>query len=230
MAVTDIDVADKYDEKAIDEANHVPKFELIPQELLEITPAYHKTKVLLHSFSSDFEDVRMEEQQVLKRNTDWSKLEMMQDNTISTHNITSVDTCEDFVCFGTEAGGGGGSMDGRAFTIKPHNRQVTRTIFTGRKGNPRIMSAAKDGTVRMIDLARQSVSLQYCWDQSFSGKQGVNWLEQRGAYSYLLDCGEEINQVDIRVGEAFNLFTVPHSDPLPTTNLHVNKNLMSLCR
>ena len=63
------------------------------------------------------------------------------------------------------------------------------------KSNPGVLSAALDGTVRMTDLVRQSVCLEYSWDQSFSGKQGVRWLEERGVYSFLLDCGGEINQI-----------------------------------
>ena len=114
---------------------------------------------------------------------------------VSTYKLTSLDSCGDFVCFGTESGGVGLNLAGRAFTIKPHNMQVTRTIFTGSKSSPMLVSAAKDGTVRMTDLVQQYVTLQYSWDQSFNGKQWVNWLEERGAYSYALDSGEEINSI-----------------------------------
>jgi len=229
-AVTEVDVQDEYDEKAIAKVNHVPKFELNAQELLEITPSYLKSRTLLESFSADFKDVKVEKQQNLARNTDWSKMDLIQDNLISTDNITSIDSCEDFICFGTESGGVGVTMAGRAFTIKPHNRQVTRTIFTGSKGSPSILSASKDGTVRIFDLVKQSVRLQYCWDQSFNDKQGVDWVEEKGAHQYLLDCGNEINMMDTRTGKLFHLFAVPQSDPLKTANLGVNKNLMSLCR
>jgi len=229
-AVTEVDVQDEYDEKAIAEANHVPKFELNAQELLEITPSYLKSRTLLESFSADFKQVKVEKQPLLARDIDWNTVEMVQDNMISTDNITSLDSCEEFICFGTESGGVGVTMAGRAFTIKPHNRQVTRTIFTGSKGSPSILSSSKDGTVRIFDLVKQSVSLQYCWDQSSSDKQGVDWVEERGAHLYILDCGDEINMTDTRTGELFHLFAVPQSYPLKTTNLSVNRNLMSVCR
>jgi hypothetical protein len=33
----------------------------------------------------------------------------------------------------------------------------------------------------------------------------VNWLEERGVYSFLIDCSGEINQIDIRSNEAVTL-------------------------
>jgi hypothetical protein len=48
------------------------------------------------------------------------------------------------------------------------------------------MSSALVGTVRMTDLVHQSVCLEYSWDQSYSGKQGVNWLEERWSTPFSL--------------------------------------------
>jgi len=232
VAVTDIDFHDVYDLEAIAESNHIPKFELRMPELLEVTPSYHKSKTLLDSFSADFKQVRAEEKLIAK--PDWSRFELLQDNMVSSSQLTSLDTCSDYICFGTKTGGVGVSLAGRAITIRPHNRQVTRTLLMG-KSNPGILSAALDGTVRMTDLVRQTVNLEYCWDQSFSGKQGVRWLEERGVHSFLLDCGGEINQIDIRSKEAVQLFELSKDQAEPTyiTNLSVNptnKNLISLCR
>jgi WD40 repeat protein len=75
----------------------------------------------------------------------------------------------------------------------------------------------------------------YSWDQSYMGKQGVNWLEERGMYSYLLDCGGEINQIDIRSKEAVQLIQINKeqagSNVLTNLSVHpTNKNLLTLCR
>ena len=75
----------------------------------------------------------------------------------------------------------------------------------------------------------------YSWDQSYMGKQGVNWLEERGMYSYLLDCGGEINQIDIRSKEAVQLIQINKeqagSNVLTNLSVHpTKKNLLTLCR
>ena len=169
--VTDIDFHDVYVLEAIAESNHIPKFELTMQELLEVTPNYHKSKTLLDSFCADFKQLRAEERLLAK--PDWSRFELLQDNMVSSSQLTSLDTCSDYICFGTKNGGVGVSLASRTITIRPHNRQVTRTLLMG-KSNPGVLSDALDGTVRMTDLVRQSVCLEYSWDQSFSGKQGVS--------------------------------------------------------
>merc|ERR1719470_673875 len=214
LDVTDRDINDFYDEEAISSSNH-------------------RSKTRLDSFSADLKQVRPEGPLVSR--PDWDRFELVQDSMVSSSELTSLDTFQDYICFGTQSGGVGVSLAGRAITIKPHNRQVTRTLFIGEKNNPGILSAALDGTVRMTDLVHQSVSLEYCWDQSYMGKQGVNWLEERGVYSFLLDCGGEINQIDIRSKEAVQLIQLNNEQAQTNilTNLSVhpnNKNLMSLCR
>jgi len=155
---------------------------------------------------------------------------------VSRNWLTSVDTCEDFICYGTDVGGVGVMLEGRSVTLRPHNFSVTRTIFMDKNSGLRILSAALDGTVRMIDLGHQTVGLEYSWDQSYCGrKAGVNWLEKRGVYSFLLDCGVEINQVDIRAKEAVNLFKLNDEDPavgrIAKLSVHpISKHMISLCR
>jgi len=224
----------KYDEEAVAEANHVPKCKLKSKELLEINPAYHKSGVLMDSFTADFGYMEIEEHQPMaNKSIEWNKVKLVQDSMVSTRVITSIDSCSDFVCFGTDTGSVGVTMDGRAFIIRPHNRQVTRTIFTGSNASLGILSAAKDGTVRLFDLAKQSVSLQYSWDHfgTCRKKIGVNWLEVRSEQTFLLDCEDEINMIDTRVGKTVPMFSVSNIfGTCNITNLSVNNNLMSLCR
>merc|ERR1719318_1480155 len=235
LNVTDRDINDFYDEEAISSSNHIPKFELSAQDLLEITPAYHRSKTRLDSFSADLKQVRPEGPLVSR--PDWDRFQLVQESLVSSSELTSLDTFQDYVCFGTQSGGVGVSLAGRAITIKPHNRKVTRTLFLGNKNHngPGVLSAGLDGTVRMTDMVRQIVCLEYSWDQSYMGKQGVNWLEERGPYSFLLDCGGEINHIDIRAKEASQLIQLNNEQAqtniLTNLSLHPsNKNLLSLCR
>ena len=95
VVVTDIDFHDVYELEAIAESNHIPKFELTMQELLEVTPNYHKFKTLLDSFCADFKQLRAEERLFAK--PDWSRFELLQDNMVSSSQLTSLDTCSDYI-------------------------------------------------------------------------------------------------------------------------------------
>ena len=178
--ITDININDVYDEKTISSYNHIPKFELSTEELLEITPKYQMSRTMLESMASECKHTRLEEKLVTK--PDWSKFELVQDTIGSSSALSSLDSCGDLVCYGTECGGVGVFLAGRSVTLRPHCMTVVRVLFTGRDGqvSTGIMSAGLDGTVRMTDLVKQSVSLEYSWDQSYSGKNGINWMEERG--------------------------------------------------
>ena len=65
------------------------------QELLEVTPNYHKFKTLLDSFCADFKQLRAEERLFAK--PDWSRFELLQDNMVSSSQLTSLDTCSDYI-------------------------------------------------------------------------------------------------------------------------------------
>ena len=228
-AIVNVDLYDVYDEEAINNFNHIPKFDLRVQELLEISPAYHKSRILLDSFSEDFKQVRVEEK--LEAKSDWSKFKLLQDNMVSINLLSSLDSCNDFICFGTKAGGVGVALAGRSFTIRPHNREVTRTLFIGNNSSAGVLSAALDGTVRMTDLVQQSVCLEYSWDRSYSVKQGVNWLEGRDTHNFLLACGIDIKQIDIRSKDVLELFEVDKSKVVTNLSVNpVNENLVSVSR
>jgi len=312
-SISDQHLYDFCDEVAISRSNHIPKFELPAPQLLEITSNYHKSRILLDSFSAESKQTPDPEQELaadiiqdrqpgkndqveifseeqkewykvrlttnmIKRHpfyyncifpdnseggvylrpgemwslrpeqqdkvaaeqksrtsVDWTKFELIQDSIVSTSELTSLDSYGDFLCYGTKCGGVGVSLASRSLTLRPHNCPVTRTVFIGSKSSLKILSAGLDGTVRMTDLAQQKVSLEYSWDQSWSGKQGIRWMERRGVFSFLLDCGVEIIQIDVRSKEAFQLIQLTAEQPMPGsfTNLSVhpmNKNLISLCR
>eukprot|EP00092_Neocalanus_flemingeri_P024317 GFUD01026373.1.p1 GENE.GFUD01026373.1~~GFUD01026373.1.p1 ORF type:complete len:860 (+),score=265.23 GFUD01026373.1:148-2580(+) len=233
VRVTDIDMHDVYDEEALCRSNNIPQVELFAPALLEITSNHHKSEVLMDSITAETKQI--EEEQKLSTKVDWNKFELVQDSIVSTSQLTSLDSYGDFICYGTQSGGVGLSLGSNSFTLRPHNRPVTRTVFMGSKSTLRILSAGLDGTVRMTDLGQQSVCLEYSWDQSYQGKQGVHWVEKRGIYSFILDCGAEINQIDIRSKEAVSLIQLPDEEKIQDTftNLSVNpsnKNLISFCR
>jgi hypothetical protein len=64
--------------------------------------------------------------------------------------------------------------------------------------------------VRLTDLAKQMVSMEYSWDKTTSTKHKVYWMEEEENHnSLLLYCGQEVNRLDMREKEAHSVITLP---------------------
>ena len=146
--------------------------------------------------------------------------------------MTAIDTLGDFTTYGTEQGGVGVLVAGRSVTLRPHAEAVTGLLTSG----SRILSAARDGTVRNTDMESQTVDLEYSWDmcsQAGEGKHGVLGMVQRAAHSYVLHCSNKIANLDVRQKEAQSLISMSSLRSSEFSNIRMNparENLLTTSR
>ena len=153
--------------------------------------------------------------------TDWSLFSGGEEFIVSTSRLTAIDTLGDLITYGTEEGGVGVLVAGRSVTLRPHAEAVTGLLASG----SRILSAARDGTVRNTDLESKTVSLEYCWDrvrQPGEGKHGVLGMVQRADHSYILHCSDKIVNLDVRQKEAQSLAGMSNTRSSEFSNTKIN--------
>lgn len=63
--------------------------------------------------------------------------------------------------------------------------------------------------MRLTELAKQMVSMEYSWDKTTSTKHKVYWMEKETHNSLLLHCGQEVNRLDMREKAAYLVITLP---------------------
>ena len=99
-----------------------------------------------------------------------------------------------------------------------------------------VLSGGHDGAVRLTDLAKQIVSMEYTWDKTTSSKHEVYWMEEESHKSLLLHCGQEVNRLGMREKETHSVIALPgwSMDDMSTlgTNLSIHpmrSTMVSLC-
>ena len=212
------------------ESRVVPKVTLNSKELLEITKDYRKSRIFLDSVTEECKEQKVET--LYNDDTDWSLFSGGEEFIVSTSRLTAIDTLGDFITYGTEEGGVGVLVAGRSVTLRPHAEAVTGLLASG----SRILSAARDGTVRNTDLESQTVSLEYCWDmvsQPREDKHGVLGMVQRADHSYILHCSDKIVNLDVRQKEAQSLAGMSNTRSSEFSNTNINPvkgNLLTTSR
>ena len=96
-------------------ATPVPKFDLIAPQLLEMTSDYRRSAIFLDSVSCEAKDLAHKKEAKFKMNEeDWIQFEAEEETIVSTSRVTSLDSFNDFFCYGTEAGGVGVVLAGES--------------------------------------------------------------------------------------------------------------------
>ena len=214
-------------------ANPVPKFDLLATQLLEITTDYRASRVFLDSLSEEGEEQVVE---APLSDLSWAPtVAKTGESIVSASTVTGLDSRADLISFGTEDGGVGVLLEGRSVTLRSHNKPVTEVLMRGTNGSVGVMSSSLDGTVRLYDLARQTVALEYSWDQTSSAPLSVLSMVSTGQDTLLLDCGSEIINIDLRMRKAssqFQLknFQVPEAEKTSLQVHPTEKDLISVCR
>ena len=121
------------------------------------------------------------------------KMEMESESVVTTSTITTMDTCWDFVGFGTADGGVGVHIGANSICWRPHSATVTGIAFCGESSNLGILSSSKDGAVRRSCLARQSVLLEFQ-----EHEEGIGCLVKRNQSEFLLGCDSTVRLLDLR--------------------------------
>ena len=207
----------------------VPKVNLRSDELLEITRDYRKSRIFLDSITEEYKEQKVETKYNV--GTNWSLFSGGEEFIVSTSRVTAIDTLGDFTTYGTEQGGVGVLVAGRSVTLRPHAEAVTGLLTSG----SRILSAARDGTVRNTDMESQTVDLEYSWDmcsQAGEGKHGVLGMVQRAAHSYVLHCSDKIVNLDVRQKEAQSLTRMSNLKFSYFSNIKMNPakdNMFTTC-
>ena len=206
----------------------VPKFDINSKELLEITNDYRNSKVFFDSITMESKTLKNES--FHDDDLDWSLLDTSEEYIVSTSAITALDSLGDFVTYGTEAGGVGILLGERSLTLRPHSEPVTGLVTSG----ARILSSSMDGTVRRLDLVKQMSFLDYCWVACGETRHGVCGMVARENGSYLLDCSDQMVNLDPRSKRVAVLFDIsPFSGVSNTRSIDiepVDQNLFSVCR
>ena len=187
-----------YTEEAITKSSQVPKFDLLADQLLEITSDYRKSGIFLHSISQECSEMESTESPVSRSETDWSGWVFKTERIVSSSPISCLDSFQDITCYGTRAGGVGVMLAGRSATIRPHNDQVTGLVMEDTK----VVSSSEDGTVRMTDWMSQKVTLEHSWDTAQLTRSGVLGIKSLDQTNYLIDVGHSVAVCDTRISRS----------------------------
>ena len=125
--------------------HNIPKFTVKAQQLLEITNDYRKSRIILDSLSQESLEMRAEEE--FFGDVDWNDFRVTGDFIVSTSAVTALDSCGDFISFGTAEGGVGVVLGGRSVSLRPHSAAVTGLEVS--QGTS-LVSSSWDGTVSII--------------------------------------------------------------------------------
>ena len=89
-----------------------------------------------------------------------------------------------------------------------------------------VLSAGLDGAVRLTDLAKQMVSIEYSWDKTTSTKHKLYLIEEiENHNSLLLNCEQEVKRLYMQEKEEHLMISLPdwRKDDMTTmgTNLSI---------
>ena len=124
----------------------VPKFDLQAPEILEITNDHKNARIFLDSITEECRE--MEAEADYREDVDWHQFDKVEEELIvSTSAVTTLDSCGDFISFGTAEGGVGVVLGGRSVSLRPHSAAVTGLEVS--QGTS-LVSSCWDGTVSNI--------------------------------------------------------------------------------
>ena len=202
-------VKDYLNDDEFNAASPVPQVVLNAKDIITPYNDFFKSRRFLNSVSEEFEETVDEKSLEKSLPRLYSKI---SDSKVSTSEIKSVDTLGDLVCFGDSTGGVGVLLDERSTTLKVHNEPVTRTLFLKDRHGNGILSGSQDGTVRLVDLAKQEVSVKYSWVET-GEKEQIRWIEPWEDSSFLLNIdGKCVKGLDLRSGKANDFVELPPLD------------------
>ena len=170
----------------------VPRGKLQIGGILEHHRKIHNSHATLESVAAEVEELVLEP----PGNTcdcTLAKVEMECESVVATSTITSMETCWDFVGFGTAEGGVGVHIGANNISWRLHNAEVTGIAFCGGSSDLGILSVSLDGAVRRSSLSRQSVLLEYKAD-----KDDIGCLVKRNHSEFLLGCDSTVRLLDLR--------------------------------
>ena len=171
----------------------VPRGVLQLGEILEQHRKIHNNHAALESVAAELEELVLETPGRTCDDTLLSKLEMASESVVASSTVTSMDTCWDFVGFGTADGGVGVQIAANNIRWRPHNAEVTGIAFCGGSSDLSILSVSLDGAVRRSNLACQSVLLEYEEEE-----EGIGCLVKRNQSEFLLGCDSTVRLIDLR--------------------------------
>ena len=171
----------------------VPRGVLQLGEILEQHRKIHNNHAALESVAAELEELVLETPDRTCDDTLLSKLEMASESVVASSTVTSMDTCWDFVGFGTADGGVGVQIAANNIRWRPHNAEVTGIAFCGGSSDLSILSVSLDGAVRRSNLACQSVLLEYEEEE-----EGIGCLVKRNQSEFLLGCDSTVRLIDLR--------------------------------
>jgi len=180
------------------EVKEVERFCTVPRgmlqlgEILEQHKKMHNSHAALESVAAELEELVLE---TPGRTWDFTlgRLELGSESVVASSTITSMDTCWDFVGFGTAEGGVGVQIAANNIRWQPHNAEVTGIAFCGGSSDLGIISVSLDGAVRRSNLACKSVSLEYEEEE-----EGIGCLVKRNQSEFLLGCDSTVRLMDLR--------------------------------
>jgi len=176
---------------------HVPKLTIATNELIANNLDYHKGERFMQRLYAEVEDLGEEEN--LKEDGRWEGMRLIGGGKVSNQELVSLDMRGDIVGFGDRVGGVGFWLGEKSLVYRPHNLAVCRTLFVGSGEDTQLVSASHDGTVRVLDFAKQEFELMYSWHKQSSVKQGVVWIEPVDRNNWLVNCeGGDVLQLDRR--------------------------------
>ena len=215
-------------EKELFMMEDVPKFDLQAPEILEITNDHKNARKFLDSITEECRE--MEAEADYREDVDWNQFDKVEEELIvSTSAVTTLDSCGDFISFGTAEGGVGVVLGGRSVSLRPHSAAVTGLEVS--QGTS-LVSSSWDGAVRRLDLVRQLAVLEY----SAAEDAGVLGLVSRPdtPTSFILDCDHALVSLDTRRKGADTLVNLPPTTfevtPASINMEPVTKQLVSVCR
>ena len=170
----------------------VPRGKLQIGEILEQHSNLHNSHATLESIVSELEELVLGSPDRTCDGT-IAKMEMENESVVSTSTITSMNTCWDFVGFGTAEGGVGVHIGANNIRWRPHNAEVTGIAFSGGSSDLSILSVSLDGAVRRSDLVCQSIMLEYKEEE-----EGISCLVKRDQSEFLLGCDSTVRLMDLR--------------------------------
>ena len=96
----------------------------------------------MDSLSQESLEMRAEDE--FYGDVDWNDFSVTGDFIVSTSAVTALDSCGDFISFGTAEGGVGVVLGGRSVSLRPHSAAVTGLEVS--QGTS-LVSSCWDGTV-----------------------------------------------------------------------------------
>ena len=99
----------------------------------------------MDSLSQESLEMRAEDE--FYGDVDWNDFSVTGDYIVSTSAVTALDSCGDFISFGTAEGGVGVVLGGRSVSLRPHSAAVTGLEVS--QGTS-LVSSCWDGTVSNI--------------------------------------------------------------------------------